>query len=317
VAPHSRRFNEASRIRNERPDSRVIEQMATVLGRRAGTVWLLIDTALLDRDAWIRWLLRSGFPHDNAFQGSRLAAYGDHAPRLIRLDAGAANKATLASLARLTASAPAVSFIQPQLATDLGHIQRVLAYLAMVKIEQREKAVHCRVADTRVLPQLLSALDPSQLAPVADAIANWRWYGRRNSVEERCLERPATPLTPPSALHLTINQFRLVQRAAEADGVYLLLRERVPELVPRSDPGRFHARLQDYLDQASEYALTGAEDRLQFVVLSLSCGDSFHRHPSLAPAWRAVRAGSTLVGQMRLWDEASWAALQSGRAAPA
>lgn len=299
------------------PDAHAIGQMRALLDQATCETWLLIDTPLLKPDALVRWLARSGATHRNAYQGSALEAFGDHAPGLVKLHAGAVDVHFLESLAGLTSSAPAVSFLQLQSQAEISRLQRVLAHLATVKVENREKPVHCRIADTRVLPHLLSVLDPVQTIPVAATVAHWCWYGRVDGVGAWRPDQAAHPQEPPPVLSLTIEQFRAMQHAAEADGIYLLLRERVPELVPHADHGHFHTRLQASLAKADEYALSRTEDRLQFVVLSLSCGDAFHCHPHLAPTWGAIREGGRLVDQIKHWDDTIWTALQENAVVPA
>jgi hypothetical protein len=94
--------------------------------------------------------------------------------------------------------------------------------------------------------------------------------------------------------------------------MFTLLLDNTPELVPASQRGQFHQILAEALAGATTRKLQTANDRLQFVILSLSCGPGFHLHADLAATWAAVKDRSTtLSDQMKQWSDELWTSLQS------
>lgn len=114
---------------------------------------------------------------------------------------------------------------------------------------------------------------------------------------------------------MTISQFREIRAGAEADGIFTLLWEQTPSLVPQEmQRGDFHLRLVRILQTASGFNVGDLKSRLQFAVLSLSCGEDFHTLSSLQPTWEGVRAGDyVLVDKMQLWGNGVWAELEHRR----
>ena len=126
----------------------------------------------------------------------------------------------------------------------------------------------------------------------------------------------AAPLALDGALNLELNseQFSAMLAASEPDTVFHLLLDNTPELVPKTDRGNFHDQLQRILGVANKLKLTTPNDRLQFSILSLSCGEDFHARAVLTPTWRAIAfGGSTLEAEMKKWTDAVWDDIQSAQ----
>ena len=301
---------------NQAPTSPQIADMVLALSNQANKrTWALVDMALLDSAAIDSMARRRGF---NALAASPLAGLGEHAPHYVEVQTEGVELAReVTTLIRRTGDAPAISWIQTT--ATLAELQQLAGYLSQVRIEDRRAPMHCRFADTRVLPHLLESLSPAQQRRVANVVAQWHWFDRRGS-PVRWLVDPINQTSPdPDAnLRLDIGQFRHMRRRSEADAIFKLLVEQTPTLVPEGERGRFHAELSTTLDTANGYAVTELEDRLQFVVLALSCGSDFHRLSYLDDTWRALKGGQArLSTRMATWDDAIWQQLEqrSGAAA--
>lgn len=90
-------------------------------------------------------------------------------------------------------------------------------------------------------------------------------------------------------LQLSDAQFQRRMALGEPDIMFTLLMDKTSELEPGSGRGAFRARLQRILATASQLTVAQTPDRLQFVVLSLACGENFHTHPGLQATWRNIR----------------------------
>jgi hypothetical protein len=282
------------------------------------SAWLLIDVAAVGADVLARACLQFGWAPQNAFARTALAIYGDHAPHLIALQP---NDASLAGkLGQLMAARPVPAYSGLMSALPIESLRPVLAYLGRAIVD--DEAMYCRFADTRVLPALLKRLTPQQAAKIAPAIAQWCWIDPlaaigvwQNAPPEPKAPRPVAP--EDRSIHLSPAQFAGLLRAAEPDAIFAQLLDVVSALVPASGRGDFRGRLDAMLQAADGYEIEGNPDRLQFVVLSLTCGERFHRHPLLQDMWKAVRAKTiSLSAAMAQWAPSTWAALGNQEEAP-
>jgi len=99
--------------------------------------------------------------------------------------------------------------------------------------------------------------------------------------------------------------------ASEANSIFMLLLQSTPELVAEHQRGAFHAKLSSYLGTATTMRVAQLPDRLQFVVLSLTCGANFYQHPDLDSTWIAVREqGASLAELMKSWSDELWATIE-------
>ena len=275
--------------------------------------WLVADAALVDPGG-LQQLLRSlQWNAANALQGSTLEVFHTHSPQLIGLPEDRAS--TLAGLQRLLdldRRAPAFSVIESR--ATLPELQMTCSYLALSRVDA-DILVHCRFADVRILPELLDVLSVAQRARVALTISGWswanhvgvlrRWYSDAAAVGDKAADASGH-------LELSKTQFATMLDASEPDTVFSLLLENTPELVPTDRRGHFRDRLSGILRTASSRRLISPMDRFQFAILSLSCSERFHLHPSLRSTWQAIESqGSTLVEQMKLWSDELWEELQA------
>ncbi|PPV04663.1 hypothetical protein XBLMG947_4131 [Xanthomonas bromi] len=281
----------------------------------AGRLWALIDVALVGAERFGAFRKRMKFQTYNALAESSLVAFGQHAPHFLECpEDQEALHDTIRQLYRFAGSATAVSWLW----SDQSRItlQRMAGYLAKVQIEDKKAPVHCRFADTRVLPHLLQVLTPIQSLPVRDAVSAWYWLGREAGTEAwRPHDTVADGAGPaPAPLRLSIGQFRAMQVAAEPDALFSSLLDKTPELVPADDRGQFHRLIQQLLQTANALSLSTQQDRLQFVTLSFSCGNDFYEIPALQPVWNSIAQHKIgLCDSMRSWGDAIWNALEARR----
>lgn len=278
------------------------------------TCWALLDAALVDAGDLERLKKRWNGRVHRALDGSSLTAFGKSGPHLFEISPGEPTVAAdIAALMRRTGSVPALSWLRTHVpATEL---QRLCAYLAKIRIEQRKSPLHCRFSDTRVLPELLKVLSAVQIQRVSSCISQWAWNGRLGQLEEWQAENAGGPLDDGQSLVISIEQFRSMQEAAEPDAMFMLLTQKAPELVPDVRRGEFHGRLEKGLGLASQLQVDGVTDRLQFLILYLSNGEDFHRLPELDSTWAALRVPGApgLTALMKQWPDSAWEALEAGR----
>jgi Domain of unknown function (DUF4123) len=295
-------------------EAQAIAQAAHWLSERSEAAsWLLADAALIDGKRLAAILKSLGWSAMNAFASSPLSAFGDQAPQLISLPRETTVvQQGFARLVAIDSSAPALSGLKS--IAPATELQRLFAYLAQARVDG-DFDVHCRVADTRVLPSLLRAISPVQERRIAAVIAGWQWFGRDGGIQRwspsvggAAGDQAADTM---DRLNLTGKQFASMLDASEADGIFTLLLDKTPEVVPDRQRGQFHAQLRRHLATATALAVTQPPDRLQFVVLSLTCGEDFHRNAGLQSTWQAVRERSARLAElMESWSDDLWDSLQ-------
>ncbi|MCD7100411.1 DUF4123 domain-containing protein [Stenotrophomonas sp. MMGLT7] len=288
--------------------------VASICSASPAPSWALADVALLDAGHFHDQARRRGWSSANAYAFSPLSTFEDQAVWLVKLaQLPEQRDAQVRDLLRLANGTTALSWLY--CAAPLASLQQLADYLARARIEERTALVHCRFADTRVLPSLLHQLDLAQHARVAAVVDDWGWVDRCGAYVRW---RPQQGSGVPDAsqhLRLTATQFRAIRAASEPDAIFSLLLEQTPSLVPAQQRGEFHGTLQRILQTADGYCVRDLESRLQFVVLALSCGEDFHRLSALQDTWDGVRAGRfALAERMPLWDNAIWDRLEANKA---
>lgn len=284
-------------------------------------LWALMDTALVDANRVQSVLTHAGWTAHNALSTSVFASFGDVAPKLFeipRLDAHAF--ATLARLQAIEPKAPAISLIRlaPALAKTpsdaLNPLLQLFAYLSAARIDG-DLDLHCRFADTRVLPHLLSALEAHQVLRLGQVVSAWHWLGRDGAPVSYRVTAADGAADTNATLQLSAAQFAQVMDGNEADTTFVHLLETTPEVVPRTQGhAAFHARLVRMLQTANARALDQPLDRIQFVVLSLSFGESFHHNPLLQETWRSIAQDKARLTDLSAsWSDATWDALEAAK----
>ena len=297
-------------------DPTAASDLATVLGPvPTQRLWVLVDSALVDGKklrtlmSYLRW------KESAALQGSLFEPFGEHGPRLIALPSDPSTAmAGLQEVIALDPRSPATSLIASTAGSN--ELAGLCAYLAEVLVDG-DLPVHCRFADTRVLPQLLRVLSASQARRVSSCIGGWSWHdhlGRTSQWAPTSDDAALSDVDASPTLRLDQAQFATMLDASEPDTMFSLLLENTPELVPHAQRGYFRDHLSLILARADTRSLDSPNDRLQFVVLSLSCGDRFDEHLGLLSTWAAIgQQKRTLVDEMKGWSDSLWEQLQGGR----
>ena len=275
------------------------------------TSWLLVDAALLDRRQLAWAVAASGLHTVSTLRGSRLEAFGDSAPHMIAMlgDPLAVSRG-LERLVAIDRTAPAFSAFASSSSVD--ELQRLFRYLGDARIDD-DLDVYCRFADTRVLPSLLAVQTLKQAEHIGRSISVWKWFSRCEDVDQWVCPGPSPQPDLGDRIQLSAAQFDALLNASEADALFTMLLDGTPELVPQAQRGNFHKRLCLFINTAATYRVTAARDQLQFAVLSLTCGESFHLnpHPELVETWAGIRKhGTALTDAMKPWSDALWAALE-------
>lgn len=269
--------------------------------------WLLVDAAIVGPNALLRACEIHRWQMQSAFEQTRMGIYDDHAPALLAWEPQ--NQAQTRQLQDWIAACPVPAFSVVRATVGLKALRATLAYLGCASADGQP--LYCRFADTRVLPNLLAQLRAPQAARLATAVAHWAWIDHRG--QRRSWARAASDEAPDtaSAIDLSASQFAKQMRASEPDTHFCQLLETVPSLVPAMERGAFRDRIDTALLAADAHGVEDHPDRLQFVVLALTCGESFHQHPQLQPTWQALRERrSTLAEAMTQWDATIWEQLK-------
>ena len=243
-------------------------------------------------------------PTWNALTESPLAAYGSYAPQFVPLpDEPTAAVDVARRFVEIDPVAPAVSvFASPSSEQALAGL---FAYLAQATIDG-DLPVHCRFADTRILPSLLTRLAPQQVARVARDISSWSWIDHLGVVASWQRSGASSADDSPH-LQLTMPQMDAMLRASEPDTMFELLRDNTPELLPAEHRGKFRDRIAGLLVRADGRQVETSKDRLQFLILGLCFDDTVDEEPELQPTWQAIaNRQTTLLAAMQAWDDALW-----------
>lgn len=297
----------------DKPDATQVEALIQwALRPVSDHAWMLLDCALLGQSAVTDFIKHIGLTLENVFSHSELQAFGSYAPHLVRLvgDAESRRRCMEGVLMR-AGNAPAVSVLRGIGA--LGDLQRLFSGIAKIQVENRQAAIHCRFADTRILPSLMQTLTRSQTSRMAGIVDGFACFGRSGELLVWYFDDlQRSPDEDEGALRFSVEQFRAMQRAAEPDAIFLMLTQKTPELVPKGGLAAFHARVEAVLQTADSFGIRQSKDRLQFVVLSLACGENFHAVSELQPTWNAIAAqGASLLDLMQDWSDAVWKELDT------
>ena len=297
----------------DRGNSRIAPDWLASLGPASEAPrWLLVDVALLPDKPFRALVSAHQWSAHSVFEGTALEAFGDCAPQLMPMPTdpyGAAAK--LQKMMEIEASAPAFSVFESS--STRAELQRLFAYLGSAQIDG-DLQMHCRFADTRVLPQLLRVLSSTQSQRVARDVQLWSWVDHvRAPMMWRPNARDSDPVDPSEKGDLSLDreQFTDMLRSCEPDTVFWQLLDNTPELVPETGRGAFRDHLQQILSRADTLHLETPGDRLQFAILSLGFGDGFYKQPILTTTWRAVASGALLEREMEKWEDDVWAVLEA------
>ncbi|WP_323004194.1 DUF4123 domain-containing protein [Denitromonas sp.] len=266
--------------------------------------YALLDMSMLNATAHRR-LERVAGPSIELLAGTAYAAYGELGPRLFALSL--ADMPALERLISATDARPALSVLE--IATHAGAPDlRALQWLADAQSADGTR-LFCRYADTRILPNALKALDPTQNAWLARTIRRWAWVDRDGSLQSINFT-PVDSTAPPhdeTRIHFDDAQFGTLMQAAEADTLFDVLHDQSPEIIPAADPATLWRRLDTLLDIARTHGIDDAPDQLQFITLAWSASERFNTLPALAATFNATRSGSKrFADAVAEWNDDIW-----------
>ncbi len=270
----------------------------------------LLDASMLEKPHIETLVERHSGRAHWVFERSSLESLGAVGPVLLSFPEQ--RDAQVRELISLCRSKPALSLIWPQ--SNLNELVAALQWLAWVETADGSDPMHCRFADTRVTPNLITALRYEQRERLAHGVNKWCWPDRLG-VEWRCesFEKGATVsdlLDQP--LDINAQQFADMLVAAEPDMVFHMLQERMPDIVPEEEGGAIHERLLNMIAAARKRGLEDLPELFQFVVLGLTTFDEFHDAPALQPAWREwTPQKQRFADWVNGWPDALWAELES------
>jgi hypothetical protein len=292
------------------------QRMADSLAGESRPLWMLVDNSLADPAYTLRLANELGWLQFDALSASPLHAFGNHGPVLLAVPNNDA-KTLFEALQRWTRKDPCAAWLSWLTSSaTAGELQSVFAYLALALVDM-DTRLHCRFADARVLPALMEALTSPQAARVGATVQAWRFFGPTGQVLS--WEAPgATQTLADVAEHLALDaqQYAQILDASEPDIIFTLLMDKTSDLVPAELRGNFRLRLGQILKRASEFAVEQTPDRLQFVVLSLTCGERFHENLGLQTTWKAIREHhASLSKEMETWSDALWDSLEDSHKA--
>ena len=135
--------------------------------------WVLIDPAVADTRRVKTVLSRFGLSAANALSASRFSLYGDLAPRLAAVGPHVDANALVQSLIDLDPTSPALTLLRVRNGAE--SLLNLFSWLAGVLVD--DMLLHCRFADSRTLPSLLSILQAEQLEPLRRCVCGWGWFG--------------------------------------------------------------------------------------------------------------------------------------------
>lgn len=265
--------------------------------------YALLDGGMLERANLAR-LRQVGFDLQPALAGSPLEVYGDQGPLL--WSAGTASAADLGRLLLRTDGVPGLSFIASRV--DRAVLCKRLTWLAMTHSDD-SPPMHCRFADTRVLPSLLGRLAIEQRTVLAQDVAEWAWVARDATLQIKTFSPAETADTSAAKERFKLDaaQFAAMLADAEPDMVFQMLDEKMSDLIPDAPPHEVHARLTRLLGAARGHGITDLPDLFQYAVVGLSTTDQFDQHPTVQETWRRLKNGDGRFGELaEQWPAKVW-----------
>lgn len=269
--------------------------------------YVLLDGSMFEAADLVR-LRQGGIDFQPALAGSPLAIYGDQGPLV--WPSGTATAADLGALLRRVDGVPGLSFIACR--ADREAMSARLIWLAMAHPDDGPP-MHCRFADTRVLPSLLDRLTTDQRAVLAQEVAEWAWIARDATLLVKAFAPADAALSSAAKARFDLEaaQFDALLADAEPDMVFQMLDAKMPELIPDAPPHEVHARLARLLDAARSHGITDLPDLFQYAVVGLSTTDQFDQHPAVQKTWRLLKNKDGRFGELaEQWPAEVWQELE-------
>lgn len=270
-------------------------------------IYVLIDTAFSETCITRYQKMHANKHVMSLYAGTELNGLTAVSPYLVQLSSDPAlRKQSLATLLRLTNGKPMISVLLSAL--DLESLKAHFSAFLQAETEDGQRFV-LRFADTRILPVLIATLDQEPLAYLLSPIAHWLTIDRMGKLN-RLLplngELHDTRVTPPfSVLPLSDNQFSTLLDAAEPDAIIQHLQLIAPEHCSTFAPGCLHRFVDEQLQYATRFGVTGTPDRVAYCIGAFNTNGKLHenRHAKALFAEKQWQPGDLADALAELPDE--------------
>jgi hypothetical protein len=260
----------------------------------------------------------------NVFKKSRFEVYGLYSPHLLHIGQldQQAQSAFLADLLILCNGIPALAALDAcEDATSLSHC---LTWFAQAFTADNLE-LYCRLADTRTTPGLLQVLDDDQRIKLGQNILQWQVVNRLGTLDallpniqaQHDDKTPFKKFSSSKPFTLTDAQFAVLMQKSEPDTLFQMLLESNPDLVPATDRGLFHQRLETIVERAHQRGIESSTDLFLYTIVALTTHDKFDDHPVLVETWESIKQKGASFNKLvnawtdRIWDDISQAATSS------
>jgi Domain of unknown function (DUF4123) len=270
-------------------------------------VHALLDGSMLSaRD--LNYLEHHGLDFQPALAGSPFDSYELKGPLIQRLDVSRADHQH--ALLRRTDGIPGLSFIATQ--KPRTELCERLIWLAKVDTDDGQ-SLHCRFADTRVLPGLLALLKPEQHNSLAAVMTEWAWVTRDAKLKSQPIRvvEARERIMDGEPFRFDNKQFDALLTEAEPDMVFQMLVDEMPDALPDSPSHAIHQRLVRLLDAAHHHSILDLPDLFQYAVVGLATCDDFDLHPEIQDTWQQIsNEGKRFRDLVMHWPDDVWEKLR-------
>ncbi|MBB3259392.1 hypothetical protein F4827_004267 [Paraburkholderia bannensis] len=249
---------------------------------------------LLDSSQHMRFssrLDRLGAQYISLFDGHPEEPFRDIAPLLIDVTVdGDVTRSVIDETTRIGLLKPCVSTLDSTKSLhELGEHLRKFHLFEM----PGGKLIVMRWYDTRILPAVMSVLNPQQAATFSDGITAWKIYNRFGLVEEQQLPNCSDLRSrEPIPLTLDFAQEQTLFDAAEPDKLIHELRRNIRAEIDRVPRDILHPFISSQWQRARECGITDRDDQLQLMILALSTSGNYVEYSGIADRLKAGFANS-------------------------
>jgi hypothetical protein len=233
---------------------------------------------------------RSRLPRHSLYETTSLEALGAAAPHLLVAPIAISEQPQwLEKLFTACTGKPMLSVIASALSAEALQ-QHLCPYLIAQTPDGMEWPL--RWGDTRVLPELMQAVDESQYKHLLSPLYYWWSVNRDGTLLSWQGKGESDPVGAEfDKLPLNDVAFARLVDAAEADAVLANLYDSQFDVLQLHRPTECHARVAKHLALASQYRIEAASDRQHFCMLALCLTKDFAKHPAMTALLEHTRQG--------------------------
>lgn len=269
--------------------------------------YAVIDSA--QQGGFYKRLDKYGLPYRSLFDGYAEANLPEIAPLLVLLsETDSQQRRVHNEIQRIAVQRPAISLLESVLPLD--ELAEHLRAFHTVKLPGRRMMI-LRWYDTRVLPDWMDALDPSQRAGFTRGIDRWSYYDRFGDERELALP-PGSAFPSLTPYELDDAQYAALREACEADALIAHLRSIIRDELSGLPIRALYPFVDEHLQQARLHGLGGLDDQTQFLLLALyTSGRCLEHHEvALRLAVPAGAHGNAFQDWMDALPDEAWLAGQ-------